>query len=49
MAPAKIYKEAATNKGEASITSITFDDSGATCITGGEDDFFTHWDVTTGK
>lgn len=55
LVPARIFGEAIKQDnvqvagGPKQMTSICFEDTGRTCVTAGEDDMFTYWDVLSGK
>jgi hypothetical protein len=53
--PSRVFRDAVkgdaepVSGGPPQITSIAFEDSGKTCITAGEDDIFSYWDVLKGR
>lgn len=53
--PSRVFRDAVKSDAEPvsggppQITSIAFEDSGKTCITAGEDDIFSYWDVLKGR
>lgn len=54
--PSRVFPDVASEKdsgmvagGKKQIISLCFEDTGRTCVTAGEDEMITYWDVLGGK